>query len=473
MASSTDTIFMVAIDAESMKGRQFSVSTTIPKPFQTTYFPSYEVKVGAYRNLDIEERPSLMYTIVLGGQHLLASFSACWLLPILMGFDPNTTLFFAGFGTLLFYAITGGRVPSFLGASAAFIAPVLSATQFNGPFGSTNPNIAIAQGGIFVTGLVYAVIGLLIHFFGTKYIKILMPPLVSGAVVMAIGLNLAGIGINNAASGQDGPWQACLAIICIGAFAAFGPGFTKQVPILLGLILSYAIAAIAGKATGRDLDWSVLDRAEWFAAPKFTAPVFDGNAIATILPAVIALLAENMGHVSSIGAIANRNLDGYLGRAFLGDAVATMVSALGGGAGVTTYAENIGTMAVTRVYSTSIFLVAAVFAILLSFIHKFGGVLRTIPNGIWGGVEIVLFGLIAITGARIWASNRVDLTDTRNLFIAAVPVILGSGMPSLPGGTLTLGSVKLDGIGMSAISALVLNFFIWVIPEALGMSQKE
>ncbi|KAJ3064982.1 hypothetical protein HDU98_011618 [Podochytrium sp. JEL0797] len=295
-----------------------------------------------------------------------------------------------------------------------------------------------------------------------------MPPLVSGAVVMAIGLNLSSIGINDAASDQDGAWQACVTIVLIGCFATFGPRGTKQMPILLGLVSSYAIAAVVGKMTGRELDWSVLRDSAWIDAPKFTTPVFEGRAIVTILPAVIVLVAENMGHVASIGSITGRNLEGYLGRAFLGDALATILSSVGGGAGVTTYAENIGTIAVTRVYSTFIFLIAASLAILLSFLHKFGSLLRTIPNGVWGGIEIVLFGLIAVTGARIWSQNKVDLNDTRNLFIAAVPVILGAGMPGLPGGVVHLGSgFQLDGIGMSAISALVLNLGLRVLPDAV------
>ncbi|KAJ3025431.1 UNVERIFIED_CONTAM: hypothetical protein HDU68_007144 [Siphonaria sp. JEL0065] len=445
MASSTDTIFARS-DAANNLGTSVKLEhnhITGPKPFQPFYFPSYTLNTGT-QDLDIEERPSLGFAFVLGCQHFLAMF---------------------GLGTLLFFAVTGGRVPSYLGASAAFIQPVLTVTRFSGSFGDLNPNVGIAQGGIFVTGLVYAAIAVLVILFGSKYVKILMPPLVSGAVVMAIGLNLAGIGVSNAASSQDAPWQAAITILFIGAFSSFGPSFTKQIPILLGLLLSYIIAVIAGKVTGREINYKSLDEASWFSAPRFTVPIFEGHAIVTILPAVIVLLAENMGHVATIGSITNRNLDGYLGRAFLGDAAATCLSALGGGAGVTTYAENIGTMAVTRVYSTFIFPIAAILAIILSFFQKFGGVLRTIPNGIWGGIEIVVFGLIAITGARIWLQNRVDLSDPKNLFIAAVVVILGSGMPSLPGGVLHLGDgFQLDGIGLSAITAIVLNFAVFVVP---------
>ncbi|KAJ3240107.1 hypothetical protein HDU81_004527 [Chytriomyces hyalinus] len=439
------------------------------KPFQDSYFPRYEYTNAAGGDMDIEERPSWGYALVLGLQHLLAMFGATVLIPSLMGFDVSTTLFFSGVGTLLFYALVGGRVPAYLGASAAFLSCVNTATAYKPAFfGQLNPNVRIAQGGIFVVGIVYAVVGALVHFVGSAFLHVLMPPLVSGAVVMAIGLNLAGIGVSNANANVDAPWQTCVAILVIGAFAAFGPGFSKQIPILFGLVLAYIIAIIAGSRNGRPLDYTFLNEAAWVAAPKFTAPVFDGSAIATILPAVIVLLAENMGHVATIGSITNRNLNGYLGRAFLGDALATMISSVGGGAGVTTYAENIGTMAVTRVYSSLIFVFAAIFAIILSFIPKFTALINTIPPGIWGGVEIILFGLISITGARIWAQNKVDLGEPKNLFIAAVVVILGAGMPSLPSGVVKLSSTfQLDGIGLSAIVALVLNLAVFVIPDAI------
>ncbi|TPX65358.1 hypothetical protein CcCBS67573_g08145 [Chytriomyces confervae] len=438
------------------------------KPFQDSYFPRYEY-TNSGGDMDIEERPSWGYALVLGLQHLLAMFGATVLIPSLMGFDVSTTLFFSGVGTLLFYGLVGGRVPAYLGASAAFLSCVNTATAYKPAFfGQLNPNVRIAQGGIFVVGIVYAVVGAIVHFVGSAFLQVLMPPLVSGSVVMAIGLNLAGIGVSNANANVDAPWQTCVAILVIGAFAAFGPGFSKQIPILFGLVLAYVIAVIAGSRNGRPLDYTFLNEAAWVAAPKFTAPVFDGPAIATILPAVIVLLAENMGHVATIGSITNRDLNGYLGRAFLGDALATMISSVGGGAGVTTYAENIGTMAVTRVYSSLIFIFAAVFAIILSFIPKFTALINTIPPGIWGGVEIILFGLISITGARIWAQNKVDLGEPKNLFIAAVVVILGAGMPSLPGGVVKLSSTfQLDGIGLSAIVALVLNLAVFVIPDAI------
>ncbi|KAI8609521.1 uracil-xanthine permease [Chytriomyces sp. MP71] len=438
------------------------------RELQGSYFPRYEYVSGSV-HLDIEERPSIGYALVLGLQHLLAMFGATVLIPTLMGFDVSTTLFFSGLGTLLFYAITGGRVPAYLGASAAFLSSVATATGYKPAFfGQLNPNVAVAQGGIFVVGAVYALVGGLVHFFGSNYLQILMPPLVSGSVVMAIGLNLAGIGVNDATASPDAAWQTCMTILIIGAFAAFGPGFSKQIPILFGLVLSYAIAAIVGSRNGRPLDMTGLNQSPWVAAPKFTAPVFESSAIATILPAVIVLLAENMGHVATIGSITNRNLNGFLGRAFLGDALATMLSSLGGGAGVTTYAENIGTLAVTRVYSTIIFPIAAIFSLILSFIPKFTALLNTIPTGVWGGVEIVLFGLISITGARIWMQNNVDLGEPKNLFVAAVTVILGAGMPQVPGGVVHLSSgFQLDGIGLSAITALVLNLALFVIPDTI------
>ncbi|KAJ3140458.1 hypothetical protein HK101_003476 [Irineochytrium annulatum] len=402
-------------------------------------------------------------------------FGTTVLMPSLMGFDVNTTLFFSGIGTVVFYGMTNGRVPSYLGASAAFLGPVISITGYKPDFfGQLNDERSRAQGGILVVGLVYAAVGLLVTLLGTKWLRIAIPPLVSGSVVMAIGLNLSNIGISSASSSIDAPWQATITVLLVGLFSCFGPDLTRRTAIMAGMVTAYAISAIAGQCVGRPLDYASLSQVGWVGPPQFVAPSFDGAAVGAILPAVIILLAENMGHIGAIGAIAGVDLEPYLGRAFMGDAVATIISAVGGGTGVTTYAENIGVIAVTKVYSTLLFIVAAAFAVVLSFIPKFGAAIRTIPNGVSGGLSIVLFGLISVTGARIWKENRVDLAEPANLFIAAVTVTIGAGMPSLPGGKINFSSgFALDGIGVATIVCLVLHFAIVVVPDIISGKHRE
>jgi uracil-xanthine permease len=369
-----------------------------------------------------------------------------------MGFDPNVAILMSGIGTLIFFLIVGGRVPSYLGSSFAFIGVVIAATGYAGP--GENPNIGVALGGIIACGVAYTLIGLVVMGIGTGWIERLMPPVVTGAVVAVIGLNLAPIAVKGATATAFDAWMAIATVAAIGIVAVHARGMLQRLLILVGLAFAYLLYALLtnGAGLGAPIDFSGVARADWLGLPGFAAPIFRAEAIALIAPVAIILVAENLGHIKAVSAMTGRDLDPLLGRAFVGDGVATMVAGAAGGTGVTTYAENIGVMAVTRIYSTLVFVVAAAIAILLGFSPKFGALIRTIPPAVLGGVSIVVFGLIAAAGAKIWVDNRVDFSRNRNLIVAAVTLVLGAG-----DFTLKLGGFALGGIGTATFGAILLN----------------
>jgi putative pyrimidine permease RutG len=398
-----------------------------------------------------DERLPWPQTAVMGVQHVIAMFGATVLAPILMGFDPNIAIFMSGIGTLLFFAITGGKVPSYLGSSFAFIGVVIAATAYAGK--GANANIAVALGGIIACGIVYALIGALVHMVGTGWIERFMPPVVTGAVVAVIGLNLAGIPVKNMAASNFDSWMQAVTFVCVGLVAVLARGMVQRLLILVGLLLASVVYGILtnGMGLGKPIDFSGIASAPWLGAPNFAAPVFSGPAMLLIAPVAIILVAENLGHIKAVTAMTGRNLDQYMGRAFIGDGVATVVSGFAGGTGVTTYAENIGVMAATKIYSTAVFLFAALIAVVLGFSPKFGAVIQAIPLPVMGGVSIVVFGLIAVAGAKIWVDNRVDFSQNKNLIVAAITLVLGTG-----DFTLKFGAFALGGIGTATFGAVLL-----------------
>ena len=398
-----------------------------------------------------DERLPWPQTAAMGVQHVIAMFGATVLAPILMGFDPNIAILMSGVGTLIFFFITGGKVPSYLGSSFAFIGVVIAASAYGGK--GPNANIGVALGGIIACGVVYTLIGAVVQAVGTGWIERFMPPVVTGSVVAVIGLNLAGIPVKNMAAGNFDSWMQGVTFVCVGLVAVHTRGMVQRLLILVGLILASVVYAVLtnGLGLGKPLDLSGVANAAWFGAPAFAAPVFDGAAMLLIAPVAIILVAENLGHIKAVTAMTGRNLDAYMGRAFIGDGVATIVSGAAGGTGVTTYAENIGVMAATKIYSTAIFVLAAVFAVVLGFSPKFGAVIQAIPLPVMGGVSIVVFGLIAVAGAKIWVDNRVDFADNRNLMVAAVTLVLGTG-----DFTLKFGGFALGGIGTATFGAILL-----------------
>lgn len=394
-------------------------------------------------------------TGLMGVQHVIAMFGSTVLAPILMGFDPNLAVFMSGIGTLIFFLITAGRVPSYLGSSFAFIGVVIAATAYAGK--GANANIGLALGGIIACGAVYAAVGVVVHLVGTGWIERFMPPVVTGAVVAVIGLNLAAIPIKNMAANNFEAWMQALTFVSVALVAVFTRGMVQRLLILVGLILaSIAYAAFTnGLGWGKPVDLSGVLAAPWLGVPQFHAPVFSAPAMLLIVPVVIILVAENLGHIKAVTAMTGKNLDQYMGRAFIGDGIATMVSGAAGGTGVTTYAENIGVMAATRIYSTAVFLVAALIAVLLGFSPKFGALIQAIPLPVMGGVSIVVFGLIAIAGAKIWVDNRVDFSQNKNLIVAAITLILGTGEFTLKFGDFALGGIGTATFGAIALYALL------------------
>ena len=399
-----------------------------------------------------DERLPWPQTTAMGVQHVIAMFGATVLAPILMGFDPNLAIFMSGIGTLIFYFVTGGQVPSYLGSSFAFIGVVIAATGYAGQ--GPNANIGVALGGIIFCGLLYALIGAIVQAVGTGWIERLMPPVVTGAVVAVIGLNLAHIPIKNMAASNFDSWMQLVTFLCVALVAVFTRGMVQRLLILVGLLIATLIYLVLanGLGLGKPMDFSGIVNAPWVGLPKFTAPVFDTNAALLIAPVALILVAENLGHIKAVAAMTGRNLDPYIGRAFGADGLATMVSGTAGGTGVTTYAENIGVMAATRIYSTAVFLVAAVMALVLGFSPKFGAFIQAIPLPVMGGVSIVVFGLITIAGAKIWVDNKVDFTNPANLLVAAITLVLGTG-----DFTLKFGDFALGGIGTATFGAVLLH----------------
>ncbi|MCB5363251.1 pyrimidine utilization transport protein G [Pusillimonas sp. CC-YST705] len=432
------------------------------------YFPNWRrVQVreqGAVVQPD--EYLPMPQSVALGAQHVVAMFGSTILAPLLMGFDPNVAVLMSGVGTLIFFLLVGGRVPSYLGSSFAFIGGVVAVTGYTGS--GPNPNIEVALVAIVVCGLIYTLIGLLVWWVGSRggdgatWIDKLMPPVVTGAIVAVIGLNLAPIAVKGAMGGGSfDTIMALMTILCVMGMGVYARGTPQRLLVLLGLMLAYVLYWLFANlmGLGQAIDFSGVTQAAWVGLPNFTMP-FSGEgagrainygAIAVIAPVVLVLVAENLGHIKAVSAMTGRNLDPYLGRAFVGDGIATMVAGSVGGTGVTTYAENIGVMAVTRIYSSLIFLIAAAFAILLGFSPKFGALIQTIPGPVLGGMAVVVFGLITIAGARIWVVNQVDFSDNRNLLVAAVTMVLGAGNFSVE-----FGVFRLDGIGTATFGAIIL-----------------
>ncbi|MFE1571403.1 solute carrier family 23 protein [Comamonas odontotermitis] len=410
-----------------------------------------EVRPGTDDVVAPDERLPWPQTSVMGVQHVIAMFGSTILAPILMGFDPNVAILMSGVGTLIFFLLTGGRVPSYLGSSFAFIGVVIAATGYGGS--GPNANIGMALGGIIACGLVYTLVGFLVQAIGTRWIERFMPPVVTGAIVAVIGLNLAAVPIKNMASNNFESWMQALTFVCVGMVAVVTRGMVQRLLILVGLIAASIIYAVLtnGMGMGKPVDLSGVANAAWIGMPNFAAPQFSAQAVFMIVPVVIILVVENLGHIKAVTAMTGKDLDRYMGRAFIGDGVATMVSGSVGGTGVTTYAENIGVMAATRIYSTAVFMVAGVIALLLGFSPKFGALIQAIPLPIMGGVSIVVFGLIAVAGAKIWVDNRVDFSQNQNLIVAAITLIIGTG-----DFTLKFGSFALGGIGTATFGAIIL-----------------
>ena len=382
-----------------------------------------------------DERLSWPSTLGLGAQHVVAMFGATFLVPVLTGFPPATTLLFSGVGTILFLLITGNRLPSYLGSSFSVIAPVTAAVAAQGT-GS-------ALGGIVAVGVLLIGVGAVVHVVGTRWLDLTLPPVVTGAIVALIGFNLAPAAKTNF---EKGPLLGIVTLVLLVAVLAFFRGMIGRLAIFLAVATGYVLALILG-----DVDTSGIAAAPWIGLPEFQTPAFTLSVLPMFLPAVIALIAENIGHVKSVGQMTRTDMDPLMGRALAADGVATTLAGFGGGSATTTYAENIGVMAATRVYSTAAYWVAAAVAIVLSLCPKVGAAISAVPAGVLGGATIVLYGLVGILGVRIWLTNHVDFSRPVNQMTAAIPLIIG-----IADFTWQAGSLTFTGIALGSIAALLI-----------------
>lgn len=413
-----------------------------------------------------EERLSWPKTIGFGAQHVVAMFGATFLVPLITGFSPTATLFFSGLGTILFLLLTRNRLPSYLGSSFAFIAPIFVAMGAEG-------DLARASFGILAIGIVLALVGLLVVKVGTRWINVLMPPVVMGAIVGLIGFNLAPAVKNNwTAEGIQGvAWHSSvIALITLAAIliiTVLFRGLIGRLSIVLGVVVGYVAAVLFG-----EVDFTSVNEAAWIGLPQFHLPAnpFTDSSLwgllPVFLPVVLVLIAENVGHIKSVGLMVNRDLDPVTGRALFADGLATALAGFGGGSGTTTYGENIGVMAATRVYSTAAYWVAGIIAVLLSFSPKIGAVINTIPAGVLGGVTVVLYGLIGLIGVKIWIDHKVDFSKPINQFPAAVALIIG-----IADFSVQFGSIVFNGIALGTIAAIVVYHVMALVAKARGTYQ--
>lgn len=398
------------------------------------------------------ERLSWPRTIGIGAQHVVAMFGATFLVPLLTGFPPSTTLFFSAIGTLLFFLITAGRLPSYLGSSFALIAPITAVSQTLG--------MNYAQGGVIATGATLALIGLVVHFAGVRWIDALMPPVVTGSIVALIGLNLAPAAWNNV---KEAPLTAFITIASICLITVLFKGIIGRLSILFGVLIGYFAAVVQDQ-----VDFSAISEAAWFGLPQFHTPAFDPSTLGLFVPVVFVLIAENVGHVKSVSAMTGENLDDVTGRALLADGLSTMLAGSGGGSGTTTYAENIGVMAATRVYSTAAYVVAAGVAFALSLLPKFGAIVATIPQGVLGGAGTVLYGMIGMLGVRIWVQNRVDFSNPVNLNTAAISLVV-----AIANFTWSPGGMTFEGIALGTGAAIAIYHAMKWISKIRGTNLEQ
>ena len=413
-------------------------------PIWTLHGDGRTVEPGAV--VKPNERLSWPGTIAIGAQHVVAMFGATFLVPILTGFPVSTTLFFSGVGTILFLVITRNKLPSYLGSSFAFIAPIQA---YNGgkPL-ETTEQITQAMVSVAVTGVLLALVGLLVQKVGTRWIEKLMPPVVAGAIVALIGLNLAPAAWNNFTLQ---PLVATVTLVAIILFSVLFRGFLGRISIFLGVVVGYVFAAITGA-----VNFDAVAAAPLLGLPEFHLPAFGDptswSLLPIFLPVILVLVAENVGHVRGVATMTgDPTINASTGRALTADGVASTLAGLFGGSATTTYGENIGVMAATRVYSTAAYWVAGAIAVLLSFSPAIGAVINTIPAGVIGGATTALYGLIGVIGIKIWVDNQVDFSRPVNQYTVAVSFVI-----AIAGFTMSIGSLTFSAIVLGTVAALVI-----------------
>jgi uracil permease len=425
------------------------------------------------RTVGIHEKLPLLQSLPLSLQHLTAMFGATILVPILLGVNPAIALLMNGIGTILYTVVTKGGIPAYLGSSFAFIAPVMLINASYGGF-------AHAQSGFIFFGLFFILISFVVYKWGIRWIDVVMPPAVMGAVVAIIGLELAPVAVQMAGLA---PWPTnvgqvvqpfvmdtntvivSLFTLIVGiAGSVMFRGFMQIIPVFFAVIAGYILALVLGI-----VNTEAIASAAWFALPTFSAPVYDINAILIIAPACIVVLAEHISHLIVTGKITNTDLmkNPGLHRSLLGDGLSNLLSGFAGSPPNTTYGENIGVMAITRVYSVWIIRIAAVLAILFSFIGKISAAISTIPNAVMGGITMLLYGVIAVQGFRMFVEQKVDFSKNRNMVLGALTFVVG-----ISGASVNIGTVQLKGMAFAAIAGVVMSLIFWLFEKLNLMNDK-
>ncbi|WP_460954423.1 uracil-xanthine permease family protein [Parasphingorhabdus pacifica] len=396
-------------------------------------------------------------TVGFGMQHLLAMFGTTTFVPLLTGFPVATTMLFSGLGTLLFLLVTRNRVPSYLGSSLAFIVPLGAAAER----GAAGP--AALLGGIIVVGLVVVAVGVAVKALGVRLLESAMPPVVTGAIVLMLGLSMAPQAVSSV---EKQPSAAAITLVVIVLGTVLTRGMFCRTAVLCGVLLGWGYAASLGELDATRV--AALQDAAWFALPDLIAPQVHLSVMPFVLPLVLVLVAQTVGHVKAVSAITGRNLDGSVGDALIGGGLATTLSGSAGGSAVSTNAANIGVMAATRVYSTAACMVAALLAIVLSFSPKLAALLNTIPLSVLGGASLILFGILALVGARIWLEARVDFADPVNLAVLGTALIAAVGDL-----TLALGDLRVTGVVWGSVAVLVGYPVLRGVVDALDERRAE
>jgi len=425
------------------------------------------------RSIGIHEKLPLLQSLPLSLQHLTAMFGATILVPILLGVDPAIALLMNGIGTIIYTLVTKGGIPAYLGSSFAFIAPVMLISTSYGGF-------AHAQSGFIFFGLFFVLISFVVMKWGIKWIDVVMPPAVMGAVVAIIGLELAPVAVRQAglAAGATNVGQVVqpfvmdnntvivsMFTLVIGIIGSvMFRGFMQIIPILFAVVAGYILALIMGM-----VDTTAIANASWLALPHFQAPVYDSNAILIIAPACIVVLAEHISHLIVTGKITNEDLMKKPGlhRSLLGDGISNIISGFAGSPPNTTYGENIGVMAITRVYSVWVIRGAAILAIAFSFIGKISAAISTIPAPVMGGITVLLYGVIAVQGFRMFVEQKVDFSKNRNMVLGAITFVIG-----VSGAAINIGSVELKGMAFAAIVGVVLSLIFWLFDKLKLMNDN-
>lgn len=427
--------------------------------------------MAKYDEIQVHERPPLRQSVPLGIQHLFAMFGSTVLVPILFGVNPAIILLMNGVGTILYLFITKGKIPAYLGSSFAFISPVLVVLgKYNGEEG-----FSYALGGFLMVGVVLTAVGIIIKFVGTSWIDVVFPPAAMGAIVAVIGLELVPVAaemagwIAPADAGADWTMDTTSAIVALLTllitivFWVTMRGFLKIIPILLGIISGYIIAYFFGL-----LQFDLVEEATWITMPEIYTMKFDWSAVFIILPAALVLIPEHIGHLFVTSNIVGKDLmkDPGLDRSFVGNGVSTIISSFFGSTPNTTYGENIGVLAITRVYSTWVIGMAAVMAIVLSFIGKLAALIQSIPTPVMGGISLLLFGIIAASGIRMLVEAKIDYSKSQNLILTCVVLVIG-----ISGASINIGQVALTGMGLATVVAIILGLFFKLL-EVLNLSNE-